>query len=121
MARRSVARGRVTHRGDLITEGPASPGVAVDASASVLGMTSSQERHACPCCGYLTLSERPPGTFAICPVCRWEDDNVQYDDVNYAGGANRVSLRQAQENFRAHGKSDSERRGDVRPPLPEER
>ena len=26
-------------------------------------------RYACPCCGYLTLPEEPPGTFDICPVC----------------------------------------------------
>lgn len=84
-------------------------------------MTPSQERYACPCCGFLTLSEPPPGDIAIYPVCRWEDDNIQYADVNYAGGANRVSLRQAQENFRSYGKSDSERRGSVWPPLPEER
>jgi hypothetical protein len=62
--------------------------------------------HACPCCGSLTLAEPPPGTFEICPVCRWEDDNVQFDDVDYAGAANAVSLRQAQDNFRAFGVSD---------------
>jgi Cysteine-rich CPCC len=78
------------------------------------------DRYPCPCCGFSTLSEPPTGTFAICPVCRWEDDNVQYDDVNYEGGANRLSLRQAQASFRAHGKSDRQRRGEVRPPLPEE-
>jgi hypothetical protein len=84
-------------------------------------MASTERRHPCPCCGYVTLPEPPPGTFAICPVCRWEDDNIQYDDVSYEGGANRVSLRQAQENFRVHGRSDLRRRGDVRPPFPDER
>jgi hypothetical protein len=54
-------------------------------------------------------------------VCRWEDDNVQYDDVNYAGGANRVSLREAQENFRRSGASDLSRRERARPPFPDER
>jgi hypothetical protein len=75
----------------------------------------------CPCCGYLTLPEEPPGTFFICPVCRWEDDNQQFDDVNLRGGANRVSLKQAQANFRRFSKSDPDRRGEVRPPLPHER
>ena len=84
-------------------------------------VTVNQSGHPCPCCGFLTLPDAPPGTFAICPVCRWEDDNVQYDDVNYEGGANRVSLRQAQENFRAHGASDIRRRERTRPPLPHER
>jgi hypothetical protein len=75
----------------------------------------------CPCCSYLTLPDPPPGTYFICPVCRWEDDNVQYNDVNYRGGANRVSLRQAQENFRRFGASDRERAERVRPPLQHER
>lgn len=78
-------------------------------------------RYACPCCNYLTLPDPPPGTFAICPVCRWEDDNIQFDDVNYRGGANKVSLSQAQESFRRHGVSDLDRIDRVRPPLPEER
>ncbi len=75
----------------------------------------------CPCYGYLTLPEEPPGTFFICPVCRWEDDNLQADNVNMQGGANRVSLKQAQANFRRFSKSDPDRRGEVRPPLPHER
>jgi methionyl-tRNA synthetase len=53
----------------------------------------------CPCCGYrvgLTAHD-------ICPVCFWEHDPVQLHDPDYAGGANRVSLRQAQQNFIAFG------------------
>ena len=46
----------------------------------------------CPCCGCLTLDEEPPGTFEICPVCWWEDDNVQFDDPSYRGGANTRQL-----------------------------
>jgi hypothetical protein len=84
-------------------------------------MMRNESGHACPCCGFLTLPDPPPGTFFICPVCRWEDDNVQYEDVNYTGGANRASLLQAQANFRVHGTSDLARRGRVRPPLPPER
>lgn len=75
----------------------------------------------CPCCGYLTLPDEPPGTVFICPVCGWEDDNLQFDDVNLQAGANRVSLKQAQANYRRFSKSDLDRRGDVRPPLPHER
>ena len=37
-------------------------------------------RFPCPCCGYLTMGEPPPGSLVICPVCGWEDDAVQYDD-----------------------------------------
>lgn len=44
--------------------------------------------YTCPCCGYLTLDEKPPGTYDICSICFWEDDDVQYNDPNYEGGAN---------------------------------
>jgi len=77
-------------------------------------------RYPCPCCAYLTLGERPPGTFAICPVCFWEDDDVQFQDPGYCGGANAVSLREAQDNFRRFGAAKESLRGRVRLPLPEE-
>jgi hypothetical protein len=76
-------------------------------------------RHPCACCGYLTLPEAPTGTFFICPVCRWEDDNIQFHDPDYEGGANKLSLNQARRDFREGGTSDP-RRGPVRPPLREE-
>jgi hypothetical protein len=74
----------------------------------------------CPCCGYLTMGEEPPGTFEICPVCFWEDDNVQFEDPNYAGGANSVSLNQARENFKLFGAVSKEFVNQVRKPLPQE-
>jgi hypothetical protein len=79
------------------------------------------ENHACPCCGYLTLPEPPPGTYAICPVCFWEDDGVQFDDPTYTGGANRVSLEEARENYRRFGAAAEEFTDQVRPPRPEEK
>jgi hypothetical protein len=77
-------------------------------------------RYACPCCCYLTLDEAPTGTYNICKVCFWEDDNVQFHDPDYEGGANKVSLNQARENFRTHGVSETRFKSNVRPPLPEE-
>ena len=74
----------------------------------------------CPCCRFLTIGEEPPGTFEICPVCFWEDDNVQFEDPDYTGGANRVSLSQARENFRLLGAISKEFLGRVRKPLPDE-
>ncbi|MEK9197184.1 CPCC family cysteine-rich protein [Ureibacillus sp. FSL E2-3493] len=56
-------------------------------------------KYTCPCCGYKTLDEQPPGTYDICRICYWEDDGIQYDDPDYEGGANIPSLRQAQKNF----------------------
>jgi hypothetical protein len=68
----------------------------------------------------VTLHEGPTGTYNICKVCFWEDDNVQFHDPDYEGGANKASLDQARENFRAHGVSEIRFKSDVRPPLPEE-
>ncbi|HNO77853.1 MAG TPA: CPCC family cysteine-rich protein [Phycisphaerae bacterium] len=72
-------------------------------------------RFACPCCRLLTLSEQPPGTFAICAVCCWEDDPVQFENVSLRGGANRVSLCEARQNFQRIGASSEECLGFVRP------
>jgi Cysteine-rich CPCC len=55
----------------------------------------------CRCCGYPTLDEEPPGTFAICAVCYWEDDSGDH------AGANRVSLAEARASFDAFGACDT--------------
>lgn len=70
----------------------------------------------CPCCGYQTLDEKPPGTFNICEVCFWEDDNVQFDDLDYVGGANRVSLRIGRLNFERFGACQPDMAKHVRKP-----
>ena len=74
----------------------------------------------CPCCGFLTLGEQPPGTFEICPVCNWEDDYVQAADPSLEGGANEVSLEQAQRNFGKFGAISKVAIPRVRKPLPDE-
>ena len=61
-----------------------------------------------------------PGSFDICPVCRWEDDDLQSDDRSYAGGANRISLNEAKENYAAYGARSREAVAHARPPLPSE-
>ena len=50
----------------------------------------------CPCCGFLTL-EGEYGSYAICPLCDWEDDPVQLANPTSEGGANKKSLVQAQQ------------------------
>jgi hypothetical protein len=57
----------------------------------------------CPCCDNKSLDSEPPGSFEICPVCHWEDDDVQFHSPDYAGGANHVSLHEARENYRKFG------------------
>ena len=73
-------------------------------------------KYTCPCCGYKTLDEEPPGTFDICEICYWEDDNVQFDEPDYKGGANIVSLRQAQRNFTKFGACERDFIESVRKP-----
>jgi hypothetical protein len=77
-------------------------------------------RHACPCCACRTLEPAPPGTFEICPVCWWEDDNVQFENPRFAGGANSVSLEEARSNYRAFGASEKGLRDRVRAPTDDE-
>jgi hypothetical protein len=49
-----------------------------------------QKNKNCICCGFPTLPES--SLFEICPICGWQDDPVQNDDSDYAGGANTESL-----------------------------
>jgi hypothetical protein len=74
------------------------------------------KKYTCPCCGYKTLEEEPSGTYEICKICYWEDDPVQFNDHDYEGGANEVSLRQAQKNFIAFGACEECCVGSVRKP-----
>jgi hypothetical protein len=46
----------------------------------------------CACCGFATLPA--DSMFEICPLCGWEDDDVQNADPDYAGGANELSLNE---------------------------
>jgi len=97
------------------------PSWFIEAAGYLAGRdTPLGRRYACPCCGFLTLVEAPTGTYDICEVCFWEDDNAQFHDPDYEGGANKVSLNQARENFRLHGVSEIRFEADVRSPLPEE-
>jgi hypothetical protein len=45
----------------------------------------------CPACGFQVFDE-PPGSYAICPICGWEDDHVQLRYPYMRGGANSESL-----------------------------
>jgi len=78
------------------------------------------EKFACPCCGHKTFSEKPNGTYNICPVCFWEDDPIQFKDPYYEGGANEVSLRQGQKNFIEFGACRKEMIKNVRQPFKDE-
>jgi hypothetical protein len=49
----------------------------------------------CPACGFLTLKDAY-GSYALCDVCGWEDDQVQLANPACGGGANSESLIEAQ-------------------------
>ena len=80
----------------------------------------SQYKYKCHCCGYYTLTEAD-GNYEICPVCFWEDDPVQNEDVNLVGGANEVSLLQARINFASFGACEERFVSRTREPLDEEK
>jgi hypothetical protein len=63
--------------------------------------TNNLSQFRCPCCGHFTLTEE--GHYEICPVCFWEDDPIQSQNEIFAGGANRMSLREARQNYKLLG------------------
>jgi hypothetical protein len=67
-------------------------------------------RYPCVCCGHLTLTAAP-GSYDDCPVCGWEDDIVGLRWPDLDGGANRLSLIEAQRSYAATGSADPEREG----------
>jgi hypothetical protein len=69
----------------------------------------------CPCCGYL-MFEEGPGSYDICKICFWEDDDVQLRDPHFGGGANVLSLLESQRNFEAFGATEQRFLVHVRPP-----
>jgi len=81
---------------------------------------NKNKKHRCPCCGYFTLEDEP-GHFDICPVCFWEDDNIQSFDPDYTGGANEISLTEARINYKKFGAVTEGSLKYVRPPTEEEK
>ncbi len=80
-------------------------------------MKRAAARFTCPCCGYRTLNDSP-GCYEICHVCFWEDDPVQLLDPWYRGGANQVSLHEAQQNYAQVGVSEPRFKDNVKGVLP---
>lgn len=78
------------------------------------------KKYECPCCGFYTFDEKPNGSYDICPVCFWEDDLIQLENIEYEGGANKVSLVQARRNFLVFGACEEDMKKYVRRPTEEE-
>jgi hypothetical protein len=74
-----------------------------------------KELLACPGCGFKTIDSDIYGSYDICPICGWEDDNVQLANPCSRGGANRESLHEVQvEALKSVPLSTHEHRGFVR-------
>jgi hypothetical protein len=78
----------------------------------------ADRKYQCNCCGFRTLTVS--NGYEICPVCFWEDDPVQNEDLQYSGGANSLSLEETRHNYIEMGASQREFLNRVRPPTLEE-
>jgi hypothetical protein len=72
----------------------------------------------CSCCGFYTMED---GIISdICPVCFWQKDFYQEEQIDDRGGPNLVSLQEARENFKSLGASELRFINLVRPPQRDE-
>ena len=61
-------------------------------------------KYRCRCCNSATLEENPEyPTYEICSICYWENDPIQNDKPDFAGGANVVCLNEAKRNYSSFG------------------
>jgi hypothetical protein len=67
------------------------------------------------------MFEGPPGSYDICEICFWEDDALQLEfATTLAGGANGVTLEEAQRSYMVVAAKRPERAGDTRSPRPDD-
>lgn len=71
-----------------------------------------QKLYPCACCGYLVFSDI--GTYHICPVCGWEDDESQLKFPRMAG-ANKPLIEAQKEAILTDAQSKYERDPEWRP------
>jgi len=53
-------------------------------------------REQCPCCDYVSLPER--GNYLICPVCFWEDNGIDLQELGEHSGPDTTVLLEARRN-----------------------
>ncbi|EDY84488.1 hypothetical protein VDG1235_4119 [Verrucomicrobiia bacterium DG1235] len=64
-------------------------------------------REHCPCCDYISLPER--GNYLICPICFWEDDGQDLEEIDDESGPNNgITLREGRKNFEEFGACEKE-------------
>lgn len=57
----------------------------------------------CKCCHNLTIDK--DDLFDICNVCGWQRDEIQEENPDYKGGANKMSLNEARQQYQDYIKS----------------
>lgn len=67
----------------------------------------SEKLFPCPCCGNKTLSGE--GEYEICTICLWEDDPIQSSEPTLQGGANKISLIEARDNWKKRNNGNASR------------
>jgi hypothetical protein len=71
--------------------------------------------YSCPCCGSgISTRGVPARSWHICQRCGWEDCPAQFNDYDYVGPANGISLNQAKKNFAEFGVGVLSWRDDVK-------
>ncbi len=58
-------------------------------------MNNKKYPYKCVCCGDGIIKE----PHDICLICGWEDDEVQNDNRDFSGGANKKSLNEHKKDF----------------------
>ena len=56
-----------------------------------------ENKRKCECCGEMTIDK--DSLYDICENCGWESDQMQEENPNYEGGANKMSLNQAKKAY----------------------
>ena len=61
-------------------------------------MEESRKLVPCPCYGKGMVTAGHE--FDICAICSWEDDDLQFENPDYRGGANSMSLNEARKAYK---------------------
>ena len=71
---------------------------ASDGGSAAAAVRAMDPPFPCACCGCLVFPE-PPGSYAICEVCNWEDDALELEWPTTMVGANSRTLLESQRLF----------------------
>ncbi len=76
---------------------------------------TDKPNHPCPACGFLVFTALNEQS-EICPICGWQNDVLDLQELYEPAGPNKVSLEQAQINFVRIGAKSATSLSSVRRP-----